>query len=89
MKKNISYLTTTGAGIKLYSFEYIWSKQKYVGVMAQDLTESHPEALSTDNFGFYKVDYGVLGLKMYTLEAWRSLPHELEEDPQRYCTKVK
>lgn len=34
--------------------------------MAQDLVESHPQAISTDEFGFYRVTYEMLGLEMIT-----------------------
>jgi hypothetical protein len=71
LKKNIQYLSTTDNDIKLYSFQYIWDEQRYVGVMAQDLTESHPHALSKDSYGYYRVDYALLGLEMLTLEEWQ------------------
>lgn len=70
LKRDISPLTTTENGIQLYRFKYLWSDQEYVGVMAQDLVESHPEALSKDEFGFYRVDYTKLDLRMMTIEEW-------------------
>ncbi len=69
LKKNIHYLQMVN-GIKLYRFQYIWSSTVYVGVMAQDLLESHPEAVTKDKFGFYRVDYNVLGLEMMTWDEW-------------------
>lgn len=75
LKKNIKHLITQN-GIKLYQFQYIWSDEIYVGVMAQDLVNSHPEALTIDNFGYYRVSYAVLGLKMMSLEEWLSTGHQ-------------
>lgn len=70
LKRSITPLLRTADGIQLYSFQYLWSDQVYVGVMAQDLVATHPEALSIDSFGFYHVDYDKLGLQMLTLEEW-------------------
>jgi len=40
--------------------------------MAQDLVQSHPEALLTDELGFYRVDYTKLGLRMMTIQEWEA-----------------
>ncbi|MES2971849.1 MAG: tail fiber domain-containing protein, partial [Patescibacteria group bacterium] len=71
LKRNIQYLSILESGVRLYSFQYLWSDITYVGVMAQDLVYDYPEALSTDKNGFYKVNYAMLGLKMVTLEEWQ------------------
>lgn len=71
-KKEIQLLTTFADGMKIYSFQYIWSNETFVGVMAQDLL-AHPEwkdAVSIRADGFYAVDYSRLGLRMTTLELW-------------------
>lgn len=75
LKRNIGYLHTTPEGIKLYRFQYLWSDQVYVGVMAQDLVTTHPEALAQDEFGFYSVNYETLGLQMLTLSQWQEAHH--------------
>lgn len=77
LKRHIQYLETVNA-IRLYSFQYLWSDQVYVGVMAQDLIESHPEALEKDMFGYYRVDYTKLGLRMMTLSEWQQTKSILE-----------
>ena len=48
-------------GIKIYSFNYIWSYIKSIGVMAQDLLEmpEYKHAVHTTNIG-YVVDYSKL-----------------------------
>ena len=70
LKKKIR-LVGSKNGIKLYSYQYLWSEQVYVGVMAQDLVHTHPEALSKDRYGYYRVDYSKLGLKLLTIEQWQ------------------
>jgi hypothetical protein len=72
LKRNVVALTKSESGITLYRFQYLWSDQEYVGVMAQDLTESHPNALSTDSNGYYRVNYAALGMRMMTIEEWET-----------------
>ena len=60
LKTNIKHIDTI-KGIKIYSFNYIWSKLKSVGVMAQDLLEmpEYKNAVQLTNTG-YVVDYSKL-----------------------------
>lgn len=60
LKTNIKHINTIN-GIKIYSFNYIWSYIKSVGVMAQDLLEmpKYKHAVHTTNIG-YVVDYSKL-----------------------------
>jgi len=60
LKTNIKHINTIN-GIKIYSFNYIWSYLKSVGVMAQDLLEmpEYKHAVHTTNIG-YVVDYSKL-----------------------------
>jgi len=60
LKTNIKYINTIN-GIKIYSFNYIWSYIKSIGVMAQDLLEmpQYKHAVHTTNIG-YVVDYSKL-----------------------------
>ena len=71
LKKNIQYLITNQSGIKLYRFQYIWGSTEYVGVMAQDLIGTYPDALSVDSYGYFLVNYDVLGLTMLTYDEWQ------------------
>jgi hypothetical protein len=72
LKRNIESTGTFFKGMELFRFQYIWGDQIYVGFMAQDIMDAHPEAVITDENGFYKVDYAALGTQMYTLEQWES-----------------
>lgn len=71
LKRNIRELVVLDSGIQLYKFQYLWSDQEYVGVMAQDILSTHPFAISTDQNGYYKVSYSALGIRMLTVEEWK------------------
>jgi len=60
LKTNIKHIDTI-KGIKIYSFNYIWSYIKSVGVMAQDLLEmpEYKHVVHMTNTG-YVVDYSKL-----------------------------
>ena len=60
LKTNIKHINTIN-GIKIYSFNYVWSKIKSIGVMAQDLLEmpKYKDAVHMTNIG-YVVDYSKL-----------------------------
>lgn len=67
-KRNIKFLGYSPAGIAKYSFQYINGDEKiYHGVMAQELLLSHPEAVITDENGFYRVDYSLLDVPFYVM----------------------
>ena len=71
LKRDIVYLGLTYSGIRIYKFKYIWSNVEYVGVMAQEVIHIHPEAVITDKWGYYKVDYDMLDLEFMTYEEWQ------------------
>ena len=50
-------------GHKIYEFSYKGSPYRWVGVMAQDILETHPEAVHEVE-GFYAVDYEKIGVSM-------------------------
>jgi hypothetical protein len=80
LKQNIVLLgTIAGTDIPLYRFRYKLGHRTFVGVMAQDILETHPEAVSVDNLGYYRVDYGVLGTQMYAYEDWLKLQASAEQ----------
>lgn len=57
LKTNINLIDTSKSGINIYEYNYKWNKHdKYRGVMAQEILESHPNAI-TKRFGYYAVDY--------------------------------
>lgn len=60
LKTNIEYIETI-KGIKIYSFNYIWSYVKSIGVLAQDILKmpEYKHAVTLTNLG-YTVDYSKL-----------------------------
>lgn len=73
LKRDIQHLGTaqTKQGdINLYRFKYLWDDQEYVGVMAQELLTTHPDAVLVGTGGYYRVDYDMLGIPFLTYEEW-------------------
>jgi hypothetical protein len=64
LKRDIVQVGTLPSGIHLYEFNYIWGGPRYVGVMAQDVLKVMPEAVIIDQYGFYRVDYSMIGTRM-------------------------
>jgi len=62
LKRDIERIGTTADGFGLYSFRYLWSEELHTGVMAQEVMRSRPDAVVLGDHGFYRVDYGKLGL---------------------------
>jgi len=50
-------------GHRIYEFNYIGEPQRYRGVMAQDVLETHPEAVGEAG-GYLTVNYDLIGMKM-------------------------
>jgi hypothetical protein len=63
LKENITNYGVEN-GHKTYEFNYIGNPKKYIGVMAQDIIKTNPEAIAHDVSGFMRVNYDMLGLKM-------------------------
>lgn len=61
LKKNIVKIGRKN-NLDLYEYEYLWSPQKFIGYMAQEVKEKFPQAISY--IGKYMtVDYGVINGK--------------------------
>ena len=71
LKRNIQLIGKEN-GFPLYSFQYVWSNIYYVGVMAQDILRLRPAAVTRTERDVLMVDYGMLGLKMRTLEEYHA-----------------
>lgn len=68
LKKNISRVGSHMCGFGIYRFNYIWSDTPYVGVIAQEVLERVPNAVTSLPGGYLAVDYAALGMTM-TREA--------------------
>jgi len=64
LKTNVARIGTTVFGLPHYRFSYIGGDAGFTGVMAQDVLGVMPKAVSRDATGFYRVDYGMLGIAM-------------------------
>jgi hypothetical protein len=64
LKTNIFRIGSTVFGLPLYRFSYLGSDEMFTGVMAQDVLGVMPQAVSRDAAGFYRVNYGMLGIEM-------------------------
>lgn len=73
LKKDIIPLKQLTNGIRLYRYKYLQdqTQTEYVGVMAQDLLDSHPDALLTGKDGYYRVKYHQLGMKLAKYDDWK------------------
>jgi len=71
LKKDIVQLGRLDNGIGIYRFRYKGSDHEvYVGVMAQEVQNIVPSAVSSDSDGYLRVDYDRLGVKFMTWDEW-------------------
>src|SRR5262249_15940508 len=70
LKRDITPLAKRENGLRLYRYRYAWSDTLYVGVLAQEVLEVAPSAVSRGADGYLRVDYGRLGLRMQLWEEW-------------------
>jgi hypothetical protein len=64
LKTGIEQVGVAANGLPLYNFRYLGDQATYCGVMAQDVLERFPEAVSVMPNGYLAVRYGMLGLEM-------------------------
>jgi hypothetical protein len=64
LKTNIERIGIAANGLPLYTFRYIGGDAVYRGVMAQDVLELFPEAVTTMPNGYMAVRYDMLGMRM-------------------------
>jgi hypothetical protein len=70
LKRNVRQVGRTPRGHALYSFQYVWGGPFYVGVMAQEICRTCPEAVMVGTGGYLRVDYDKLDFAMVTLAEW-------------------
>lgn len=66
LKENIIPVGTDN-GFPIYSFNYICDDRRFIGVMAQDVEQSMPDAVQEIN-GLKSVDYGMIGVEFRRIE---------------------
>jgi hypothetical protein len=70
LKHDVVRLGNLADGIGLYRFQYNWSDQVYVGVIAQEVAAVRPDAVVRGGDGYLRVDYARLGLRFQTWDEW-------------------
>jgi len=70
VKRDIMPIAKLENGLRLYRYRYAWSDTLYVGVLAQEVLEVAPHAVSRGADGYLRVDYARLGLRMQLWEEW-------------------
>ena len=78
LKRDIALIGRLDDGLGLYSFRYLWSDTVYVGVMAQEVAATIPDAAVLGDDGYLRVDYSKLGLRMRTLAEWQALTYGVQ-----------
>ena len=68
LKTDISQTGVAANGLPLYRFRYLDGAQYYEGVMAQDVLAYNADAVLVGADGYYRVDYGQLGLRMRAVD---------------------
>jgi hypothetical protein len=69
LKRDMMRTGTHPLGFGVYRFKYLWSDSTYVGVIAQELLETAPHAVTAGPGGYLAVDYDALGIAMTRREA--------------------
>jgi hypothetical protein len=70
LKHDVVLLGHLANGLGYYRFSYLGSSKAYVGVMAQEVQNLMPEAVTRGRDGYLRVYYEKLGLKLRTHSGW-------------------
>jgi hypothetical protein len=70
LKHDVELLGHLANGLGYYRFSYLGSSKPYVGVIAQEVQNLVPEAVTRGRDGYLRVYYEQLGLKLRTYSDW-------------------
>ena len=70
LKHDVVLLGHLANGLGFYRFSYIGSDVAYVGVIAQEVEQVMPEAVTRGRDGYLRVFYAKLGLKLRLYKDW-------------------
>ncbi|MFC4843817.1 tail fiber domain-containing protein [Bradyrhizobium sp. GCM10023182] len=70
MKHDVVLLGWLDNGLGYYRFAYNGSDKAYVGVIAQEVQEVRPDAVTRGEDGYLRVYYERLGLTFTSYESW-------------------
>jgi len=77
LKRDVRQMASLDNGIKLYCYRDRWNPTIFVGVLAQEVAQVLPEAVSKDADGYLLVDYRRLGLQLRTYRDWLEKGHSV------------
>lgn len=72
LKIDMVRIGTHDLGFGIYRFQYLWSEQEHIGVLAQEVAEVRPDAVVRGPDGFLRVDYAAIGMATPLLTAQKS-----------------
>lgn len=64
LKRDLRPVGVAENGLSMYRFRYVDRPGEYIGVMAQDVEQRFPDAVSQRSDGFLRVNYQKLGMQM-------------------------
>jgi hypothetical protein len=64
LKGDVQRIGTTVFGLPLYHFKYRGKPETHEGVMAHEVLQVMPDAVSRGEDGYYRVNYAALGTRM-------------------------
>lgn len=72
LKRNIKLIETRSDGLKIYTYNYVWSDIQWVGVLAQDLLQQtqFASAVTLESNRFYSVNYAQIDFAMTTADQY-------------------
>ncbi|MCC8979730.1 tail fiber domain-containing protein, partial [Bradyrhizobium acaciae] len=70
LKHDIALLGYLANGLGYYRFSYLGSSKAYVGVMAQEVAQVMPAAVTRGADGYLRVYYDKLGVKFRSYTDW-------------------
>jgi hypothetical protein len=70
LKHDIVLVGHLNNGLGVYRFSYNGSDTAYVGVLAQEVQQVMPEAVTRGSDGYLRVNYEKLGLKFQSYDQW-------------------
>jgi hypothetical protein len=70
LKHDVALLGHLENGLGFYRFSYDGSDKAYVGVIAQEVQQSVPQAVARGSDGYLRVRYDMVGVKFQSYEQW-------------------
>ena len=64
LKTNIVPRETRSDGLRIYEFSFRGFAKRWRGLIAQEVLQTHPEAVVEDEKGFLTVNYNILGVTL-------------------------